>query len=424
MLPVSFSWLLVKAMKKLTPADCCREIPPTAGLPLVWRDLLPSNTALAEAMAAFLQVEAVSVECSGTAALVVALTTLRQRSPRRIVIVPAYTCPLVALAIKHCGLTLKLCDLAADSFDFDFAQLQQLCDHDTLAVIPTHLAGRVADVAQANAIAHAVGAWVIEDAAQALGARHQGKSVGLAGDIAFFSLAAGKGLSIYEGGILIARDPELRAALQQTSQQIIPSSFLHEAKRCLELLGYAALYGPRGLWLAYGEPLRRALRRGDWVEAVGDDFPEQIPLHRVGRWRQGVACKALRRLSEFQSDIQQQAQRRSARLQQIDGIQVMGDTPGNDGVWPFLLLLLPSEQARDLALQKLWGAGLGVSRLFIHALPDYAYLSSCVPAAEVPNARDFARRSLSISNSPWLDDRSFEQIVAVLQGCSEPQAAA
>ncbi|MEO7071628.1 MAG: nucleotide sugar aminotransferase, partial [Rhodanobacter sp.] len=84
------------------------------------------------------------------------------------------------------------------------------------------------------------------------------------------------------------------------------------------------------------------------------------------------------------------------------------------GTWPFLLLLLPSQGVRDAALARLWSSGYGVSRLFIHALPDYAYLAGIVPAQDVPNARDLAARSLSISNSPWMTDEDLETICAVL----------
>jgi dTDP-4-amino-4,6-dideoxygalactose transaminase len=56
-----------------------------------------------------------------------------------------------------------------------------------------------------------------------------------------------------------------------------------------------------------------------------------------------------------------------------------------------------------------------VSRLFIHALPDYAYLADRVPRQDVPNARDFAARTLTISNSPWLDEERFEAICRTLE---------
>jgi len=392
------------------------ELPPTAGLPPRLSDLRPGAATLATDIAAQLGTPPLQLECSGTASLLIALTALRELQPqRRRVVVPAYTCPLVAIAVQQAGLELRLCDLRAGHYDMDPIALRMACDERTLAIIPTHLAGRVADVENALAMARSVGAYVIEDAAQALGARRAGVSVGLAGDIGFFSLAAGKGLSIYEGGLLLARDPALREHLARTAARIVPHSFGWEWKRSIELLGYVALYRPRGLRLAYGDPLRRALRRGDPVAAVGDDFPLTIPLHRVGRWRQAVGTRAATRLPAFLDQLSAQAKHRLPRLRRIDGIEVLDDPAGAQGTWPFLLLLLPDQQLRDAALAQLWSSGLGVSRLFIHALPDYAYLAGVVPPQNVPHARDFAARSLSISNSLWMTDEDFETICKVLE---------
>ncbi|WP_426688062.1 DegT/DnrJ/EryC1/StrS family aminotransferase [Rhodanobacter ginsengiterrae] len=392
------------------------ELPPTAGMPLRLGDLRPGAPTLAAEIAAQLGTPPLQLECSGTACLLIALTTLRERHPQRHrVVVPAFTCPLVAIAVHAAGLELHPCDLRAGHYDMDPAALRATCDERTLAIIPTHLAGRVADVADALAVARNVGAYVIEDAAQALGARRAGVSVGLAGDIGFFSLAAGKGLSIYEGGLLLARDPQLREQLARTAARIVPPSLGREWRRSIELLGYAALYRPRGLRLAYGNPLRRALRRGDEVAAVGDDFPLTIPLHRVGRWRQAVGARAAIRLPAFLDQLSAQARHRLPRLRQIARIEVLDDPPGTQGTWPFFLLLLPARTHRDAALARLWSSRLGVSRLFIHALPDYDYLRDIVPAQAVPHARDFAARSLTIGNSLWVDDEEFETICRTLE---------
>jgi perosamine synthetase len=397
------------------------EVPPTAGLPPRWRDLLPFGAAseqrgdLAQCAADFLGTASVQVECSGTASLVVALTTLHRLSGRRAVVVPAYTCPLVALAVAHCGLDLRVCDLAPGSIDFDAAQLAALCDRDTLAVMPTHLGGRVADVDATIAIARRVGAFVIEDAAQALGARRHGRAVGLDGDVGFFSLAVGKGLTTYEGGLLVAHDAALRDELARTSREIVPRHSGRELQRVLQLLGYHALYRPSLLRFAYGAPLRRALRRGDPVAAVGDDFSPTIALHKLGRWRQSVCARAFARLPAFLDEGAAQAQSRKVRLAWIPGVTVIDDAGGAQGTWPYLLLRMPDEAARDAALQRLWGAGLGVSRLFIHALPDYDYLEGIVGEHDVPNARAFAATTLTISNSPWLGNEDFEAICRVLE---------
>ncbi len=390
------------------------ECPPTAGLPLLLGDLAGRGGDFAQRLAGFLEVPAVGIACSGTASLIIILETLRRRSKRTTVVVPAYTCPLVVFAIARCGLQLRVCDVRPLSFELDPEALAKICDERTLAVVPTHLGGRVADLAPVIAIARRCGAYVIEDAAQALGARDGGKSLGLAGDAGFFSLAAGKGLSLFEGGVWVAADAGLRAELSDTARDIVPRGLLMEARRCLELLGYALAYRPQGLPFVYGHALRRALRENDPVAAAGDCFSPEIPFHRVSAWRQAVGSSALARLPAFQQRLARRAAERLPRLAALPGVKVLSDPPGRRGTWPVFMVLLASEAMRDRVLGVLWGAGLGVARMFACALPDYEYLRPWVGECHVPNAREFAARSLTITNSPWLDDAHFEEILGVL----------
>ncbi|MFC6839178.1 DegT/DnrJ/EryC1/StrS family aminotransferase [Xanthomonas theicola] len=390
------------------------EIPPTAGLPLQWRDLWPPRDG--RRLAAQLGLPDALLTCSGTAALVVALRTLAAGSRRRQVLVAAYTCPLVALAVAHCGLQLVLCDLLPGSIEPDPAQLAHRCGNDTLAIVATHLGGRLTDLAPLRDAAAACGAVLIEDAAQALGGVHaDGSAAGLGGDIGFCSLAVGKGPTLYEGGLLLSRHAPLRDSLIDTAARLGQPDWRWELRRSVQLLGYAALYRPHALRWAYGAPLRRALRRGDRVGAVGDQFDAAIPQHAVGAWREAVGVRAAARWPAFLAQLREQGRRRSARLAAIAGLRVIADSAGAQGSWPALLVLLPDAAARERALARLWPRGLGVGLLFVHALPDYAYLRGIVEAAPMPNARDFAARCLSISNSPWLHEKGFEAILAVLQ---------
>jgi perosamine synthetase len=399
-------------------SDKWREVPPTAGLPLKWRDFLPPPHAVAleTTLAALLEVPSVQLECSGTAALVVTLTTLQRASARRSVVIPAYTCPLVALAVIHCGLKPVLCDLRENHFELGLQGLETACNDDTLAIIPTHLGGRAADLARVIEIARRKGAWVIEDAAQSLGAVWREQAVGTSGDVGFFSLAVGKGLTLYEGGVLVARDAGLRQALYETSLQIAPYRLAWEIRRLLELVAYGALYRPAALRFAYGIPLRRALRKGKLIEAVGDDFSAGIPLHRVGTFRRAIGANASTRLPSFLDVLAEQAKERKSALARILGLSVIDDAEGGRGTWPFLMVLMPTARACERALAQLWTAGLGVSRLFLYALPDYPYLTTQLGTSDVPNARDFAARMLTISNSPWLQEGDFQRICSVLAG--------
>lgn len=395
------------------------EIPPTAGLPLRWRDLLNLSGDLAPALARQFSLPLPALTCSGTAALIIALRVLQQRMPGRTrLIVPAYTCPLVALAAHYCPpLRVVPCDLQPDSIDLDEHQLAQLCDESTLAVVVTHLAGRVADVDAAKRIAGAVGAAIIEDAAQAMGALDDGRSIGLKGDVGFFSMALGKGLTTAEGGVLFSRDPVLHQALHRHCRQDLPFNLRWELQRSAELWGYALLYQPRGLHYVYGNALRKALANGDEVAAVGDDFSVyDIPLHRLGGYRQKVGAAALARLPDHLQQGRARALRRAARLNTLPGVTVIMDRPGQQGTWPFLMVVMPSADARDAAMARLWTSGLGVTRLFIHTLPGYAeVLPLLQPGGDITRAQAFAARTLSISNSHWLSDALFEQIVDQLK---------
>lgn len=385
------------------------ENPPTAGLSIKWRDWAPTSQSLKAVASEFLQLPVVEVTCSATAALVVTLCSLVQQQPhRKTVIVPAYTCPLVALAIHHCGLQIQLCDLQPDSIDLDIGQLANMVNDNVLAVIPTHLGGRVTDVQTVKQVARPHQITVIEDAAQAVGA-----AVGQCGDVVLFSLAAGKGLTMYEGGLLATHDVQLLDQLHATARKLLPWQSKWEIRRIIELMGYTALYNPYGLHFVYGKGRRKALRQQQLISAVGDDFDFAIPLHQVGQWRQHVAANAIIRLPEFLQLLHKQAEQRIQQLKKITDVLVIEDKHGQ-GVWPFLMVLLPTAQQRDAIMSKLWSSPLGVTRLFIHTLAHYEYLQSIVPPMPMPNAENFAARMLTITNSPWLTEAQFAQICDVI----------
>ncbi|MPM27961.1 UDP-4-amino-4-deoxy-L-arabinose--oxoglutarate aminotransferase [bioreactor metagenome] len=401
-------------------------VPPTAGLPLRLSDLWPWGDAnFDDALARWLGVPETLLACSCTSALMVALRTLKKKAPGRTeVIVPAYTCPLVAMAVSQCGLQIRLCDLGRDTLDMDEEVLRTLCSERTLAIVPTHLGGRVADVRVAVHYARLCGAWVIEDAAQALGARVNGESVGLQGDIGLFSLAVGKGLTTYEGGVLIARDAQLFESLRAMDMRTVPFRLGWELLRSAELLGYAAVYRPATLDWAYGAPLRKSLAEDDWIAAAGDDFDAFIPQHTLGRWRQRVGVRALGRLTAHLSQAEARARHRIARLADIPGVQVVRDAaPHAEGTWPVLLLRLRYRQSRDALLRAHWASGLGLSLPFVNVLPDYARYAPLLGAAQndgVMYARDWAQRLVAVSNSEWLTDALFERLCGHIAEIAAP----
>ncbi len=391
-----------------------KEIPPTDGLPIYFKDLISSKKDLAQTISEMLYISKPALTCSGTVSLIISLETLHELEPEKNqVIIPAWTCPLVALAIEKMGLTVILCDLAKDDFNFDFIQLQQKINHKTLAVIATHFAGLYCDITSLREAIQPHQVYIIEDAAQAMGARYQEQSVGLQADIGFFSLAFGKGLTSAEGGIVFSRHPEIHQKLHEKSQAL-PILKDWEIKRKIELLGYALLYKPSTLSLIYGHPLRKALKSGDEISAVGDDFDQSdIPVHKLGQWRSHVAANAAERLPEHWKHAQNQARHRISKLKQLPHLKIFEEQSQFNSNFPFILLLADDKKITHQILEQLWTQGLGVTKLFVRAIHQYPALSHL--KASMPNAESFAERCFSISNSAWLDDDSFEKIYLILQ---------
>lgn len=404
------------------------EPPPTAGLPAKWSDLLGTNQALEHALATWLEVPEVQIESSGTAALLVALLTLKRLDKRRKVIITAYTCPWVLSAVLSAGLQPVLCDVNPQHFSLNMTHLQQLVDETVLAIVPTHLAGRVHPMEALLALAKRLNCYVVEDAAQSLGATLQGRPVGTFGDIGFYSLGVGKGLTMFAGGVLVAQSAEMRAHLQQTHAQVARHHLWQEVLSCIQLVAYTALYHPLTMPLVYGMALRRAVQRGDYLNAVGDICTPVVHAYRVSRWRKSVAAQSLKRLSAYFLLTSQQASQRVQRLKQIQGLTVLTDEANQLGVWPFIFVVFSNQQQRDAVLAKIWHKKLGVGRLFIYALNDYkAFAPYLTPSADatsihVPNAQQLAETSLVISNSHWLSETQFDTIYAVIQRCCATQS--
>ena len=125
------------------------------------------------------------------------------------VIVPPYTFTATATAVLHHNAIPVFVDVDPVTFCMDPAQLEKAITPRTKAVIPVHLLGHPADMDAILAIARRHHLKVIEDCAQAPGARYKGRLVGTMGDCGVFSFQETKNMVTGEGGMVITNDPDL-----------------------------------------------------------------------------------------------------------------------------------------------------------------------------------------------------------------------
>lgn len=163
--------------------------------------------------AEFAGVEHAIATNNGTTALHLALVALGVKAGDE-VIVPSVTYVASANAIAYCGATAVLVDVDPGTLNIDPAALEAAITDKTVAVIAVHLYGIPARMTEINAICKPRNIFVVEDAAEAHGAKIGDDSVGSLGDVAIFSFFGNKILTTGEGGMVTTRDPELAATLR------------------------------------------------------------------------------------------------------------------------------------------------------------------------------------------------------------------
>jgi len=145
---------------------------------------------------------------SGTSALHLALLAAGVGPGDEVITVP-FTFVASVAAVTYTGARPVLVDIDPRSFTMDPSTIEAAITPRTKAILPVHLYGQPADMDPIMEVARRHGLVVIEDAAQAHGAKYKGRPVGSIGDMACFSFYPGKNLGAYgEGGAMTTSNPE------------------------------------------------------------------------------------------------------------------------------------------------------------------------------------------------------------------------
>lgn len=156
------------------------------------------------AAAAWIGTDYALATSSGTTALETALGAIAV-GPGDEVIVPAWSWLSCVTAIVRMGARPVLAEID-DTLCIDPREIERLTTEKTRAVLVVHFQGVAADMAPIIKAAHRRGLFVVEDCAEAPGARYRGRPVGTWGDVAMFSFQHNKPMTAGEGGLLVTRD--------------------------------------------------------------------------------------------------------------------------------------------------------------------------------------------------------------------------
>lgn len=327
---------------------------------------------------------------TGQTALWLELLALRANAPGRDrVLLPAYTAPSVFVTIRSTGLEPVPVDLDPATFAMAPDRLAAAADRRTLAVVHVHPFGVPVDPAAARATAESVGAALLEDNAQGLGAMIAGRHAGT--PLGFASLNRGKNLPVEGGGLLFCAEPALMAEIRS-----IASRELRAPGRARGPL--LPLFCSAFAFAAHPEFYGRFRR-------IVDRFKQTAPPAGVEPLAFTDAQATLLALLLPRLEPANAAKARRAALyldacRRAAGFATIRVGPGVRPAWNRFPLLCPDPGARDRLIAGLAAIGVEASRLYEKSIPEHFALAHA--EREWPGAVAIGRRLVTLPVQPAL----------------------
>lgn len=268
----------------------------------------PEGEALEEEMAVFCQTRHAVGVANGTDALVLALHALDIGSGDEVITTP-YTFFATAEAVARVGAVPVFVDIDPVTMNMDVNQVKTKISGRTKAVIPVHIFGQMVDVEGLTDLIGDEDIKIIEDAAQAVGARYRGRSAGSLGHAGTLSFFPTKNLGAYgDGGMVLTNDAQTAEALRRLRFHGCKKKYYHDTlgynSRLDEMqaailrvkLRYIERWNEarRAKAARYDKLLAEAARKGDVVLPGRDDLAQPVyHLYVLRSSRRGDIMRAL-----------------------------------------------------------------------------------------------------------------------------------
>jgi dTDP-4-amino-4,6-dideoxygalactose transaminase len=306
---------------------------------------------------------------NGTDALAVALKALGV-GPGDEVISVSHSFIATTEAVTQVGARLRFVDIDPRTYTLDPQKLAAAITPATKAIIPVHLYGQIANMPAILEVARAHGLRVLEDSAQAHGARLEGRRAGAWGDMACFSFYPGKNLGAYGDGGAIVTDDEALAK-------------------------YARMYANHGRLSKYEHEFEGVNSRLDGLQAA----ILNVKLAHLDTWN---------------------AQRRQAAEWYAELLSPLGEQvllpyvpPGHEPVYHLYVIQVAE---RDSLLDKLKAADIEGGIHYpvpLHEQPAYRYMGH--GPEDFPHTHLAAKRIVSLPLFPEITLQQCEQVAAVVK---------
>jgi len=286
------------------------------------------------------------------------------------VIVPSMTFIATANAVTYTGATPVFADSDLKSWNIDPTKIENLITEKTKAIIPVHIYGHPADMDPINKIAAKYDLKVIEDAAEAQGARYKGRMAGSLSDAAIFSFFGNKIITTGEGGAIVTNDEIL-------------------AEKCRLLRDHGMTVNKRY-----------------WHEVVGYNY-------RMTNIQAAIGVAQMKKINAIVYKKKWVASEYNKRLNKIKGITLPPNAEWADNIFWLYTILIDHEEAGftvETLASALREQNIDSRIVFypVHTQPIYS------TGAILPVAEGLHRQGISLPSAPDILEKEIESICRII----------
>jgi dTDP-4-amino-4,6-dideoxygalactose transaminase len=347
----------------------------------------PIGRRVEERLGAALEAHRVLLTTSCTHAMELALLALGVGRDQEVVC-PSFTFVSTANAVLRVGARPVFADIEDETLGLDPEDVERRLTPRTVALMPVHYTGVAPDMDALLDLARHHGLWVVEDAAQALGARWRGRPLGTLGDAGCFSFHESKNITCGEGGALAIGDPDLARRAEIIREK--------GTNRSAFLRGEVDKY----TWVAEGS----SYVLSDVLAAILDAQLDKLP--EVSARRAAVATR-------YRNELGSWADR--------TGVRLPPELPDRQGNHHVFYLLYPDGPRRDTALRGLRSRGVMASFHYVplHSAPQGKSLGATDTVLPVTDR--VAASLLRLPLHPLLSDDEVDYVIDAVKQTGDPR---
>ena len=310
-----------------------------------------------------------SVVNNGTISLTIAMMALGIKGEDE-VIVPDYTMIASANAVVLVGAKPVLVDIDRTNLCLDLDLVEEDITQKTKAIMLVTINGRYPEMEKFVDFAHNNGLFLIEDAAQSLGSRYNGKHLGTFGDVGSFSFSAPKVITTGQGGALVMDSEEIYAKI-------------------LKIKDFGRAQGG----IDYHETMGYNFKFTDLQAVIGIEQMKKLD------WR----VKRKKEMYKLYKEL----------LEDIEGIEFIDTNLEDTSPWFIDILVGKEKEERDKLISFLDKKEIGTRPFYpaIHTQPPYSWVKG-----DFTNAEYISKRGLWLPSASFLSDEDIEKICVGIRG--------